>query len=166
MTLLERLLAHDAWTTRALLDCCDRVGDAELDREFSLGPGTIRRTFAHIVRNMEVWTDLMRGDEPRLPPMESSPSVGSLKHRLDEIAPLFAETARDVEHRKAWEETWLDTVAEPHRVRSLGGTIGHLITHSMHHRAQLIWMLKQVGVADVPEGDLLSWERQARESSR
>nr|WP_274378933.1 hypothetical protein [Deinococcus cavernae] len=32
------------------------------------------------------------------------------------------------------------------------------MTHSMHHRAQLIHMLRHLNVADVPEGDVLSWE--------
>jgi uncharacterized damage-inducible protein DinB len=38
--------------------------------------------------------------------------------------------------------------------------IAHVITHSMHHRAQLIFMLRELGVEDLPEGDVLSWESQ------
>jgi len=39
-----------------------------------------------------------------------------------------------------------------------GGVIGHVMTHHMHHRGELIRLLQQAGVADVPEGDLLMWE--------
>jgi hypothetical protein len=29
----------------------------------------------------------------------------------------------------------------------------------MHHRAQLLYMLRRLGVADLPEGDVFSWEQ-------
>jgi uncharacterized damage-inducible protein DinB len=32
----------------------------------------------------------------------------------------------------------------------------------MHHRAQLLYLLRRLGVRDLPEGDALSWEEQAR----
>ncbi len=41
-----------------------------------------------------------------------------------------------------------------------GGGITHILTHSMHHRAQVLYMLRRVGVVDLPEGDVLSWESQ------
>jgi uncharacterized damage-inducible protein DinB len=31
----------------------------------------------------------------------------------------------------------------------------------MHHRAQVLHMLRRLGVSGLPEGDVLSWERQA-----
>ena len=45
-----------------------------------------------------------------------------------------------------------------------GGGIAHIITHSMHHGAQLLYMLRRLGVQGLPEGDVLSWENQARRS--
>ncbi len=44
----------------------------------------------------------------------------------------------------------------------LGSVIAHLITHSMHHRAQVMYILEQLGVENVIEGDALGWEGQAR----
>jgi len=54
MDLLDRLLGHDAWTTRQLLLCCRGLTDAELDREFDIGHRTVRATLLHIIRNDEV----------------------------------------------------------------------------------------------------------------
>jgi uncharacterized damage-inducible protein DinB len=36
----------------------------------------------------------------------------------------------------------------------------HVLTHSMHHRAQVLYVLRQLGPTGLPEGDGLSWERQ------
>jgi uncharacterized damage-inducible protein DinB len=43
-------------------------------------------------------------------------------------------------------------------LRTYAGAIGHVITHSMHHRVQVMYMLRRLGVERVPEGDVLSWE--------
>ena len=42
-----------------------------------------------------------------------------------------------------------------------GGGIAHVITHSMHHRAQPLYMLRRLGIEGLPEGDVLSWEQPA-----
>jgi uncharacterized damage-inducible protein DinB len=41
------------------------------------------------------------------------------------------------------------------------GGIAHVITHSMHHQAQLLYMLHWLGIEGLPERDVLSWEQQA-----
>ena len=58
MDLLDRLLGHDAWTTRQLLPRCINLPDEALDRRFDIGQQTLQRTFAHIIENMECLTDL------------------------------------------------------------------------------------------------------------
>jgi uncharacterized damage-inducible protein DinB len=131
--LLDRLLGHDAWTTRALLGRAATLDDAALDRPFELGHRTVRATLLHLVRNMEVWADLMAG------------------------VPVRAVAGRD-----GWDETWLDVLDDPPARKTYGGALAHVITHSMHHRAQVIAMLRALGVGDVPEGDVLSWEARNR----
>jgi uncharacterized damage-inducible protein DinB len=66
--------------------------------------------------------------------------------------------ARDIAQRAAWDDTWTDTIEDPPRETEYGTSIAHVITHSMHHRAQVIHMLRQLGVNPLPEGDVFSWE--------
>ncbi len=54
MDLLDRLLGHDAWTTRQLLLRCRNLTDEQLDREFDIGHRTVRATLLHVIRNVEV----------------------------------------------------------------------------------------------------------------
>ena len=161
MDLLDRLLGHDAWTTRQLLDRAATLPEADLDRRFEVfGHGSLRATFLHLVRNMEVWADLMAG-VPVRPDTGVEPegrTVAGLAARLERAAADLAGVATDVAARGAWDETWLDVLDDPPAYKTYGGAIAHVITHSMHHRAQLIAMLRRLGVADVPEGDVLGWE--------
>lgn len=160
MDLLDRLLGHDAWTTRQLLQRCEALSDERLDRPFDMGLRTVRATLAHVIRNMEVWSDLMAGRGLRAP---GGDSVEALMARLDRAGADLADVARSVGARGAWDERWVDTLDEPPTEKTFGGGIAHVVTHSMHHRAQAMWMLRRLGVADLPEGDVLSWERVARE---
>lgn len=139
-----------------MLDLCADRTDGELDRAFDMGLGSLRATMAHIVGVMELWTDLMRSMPIR---PEGGDTIGALRRRLDTVAGELAETARDVRPRGAWDDTFLDPRHDPPRAKSLGGAIVHVVTHSMHHRAQALWMLRRLGVDELPEGDALGWER-------
>ncbi len=38
-----------------------------------------------------------------------------------------------------------------------GAVLTHITTHGMHHRAQMLNMLRQLGVAPLPKSDVISW---------
>ena len=167
MDLLDRLLRHDAWTTRTLLLQSAALADADLDRTFAIDHLSLRGTFAHMIRNMEVWTDLIRGVlvRPDAAPTLARAPVSGLIERLDAVAPQFARSARRLSEEGRLDELWLDELDNPPTRKSYGGTIGHVLTHDMHHRAHLLLILRWLNVPDVPEGDLLGWEAQTRSAS-
>jgi uncharacterized damage-inducible protein DinB len=155
MDLLDRLLGHDEWTTRLLLDLCEGLSEGEFDREFSIGHGSLRTTFDHIVHNVEVWTQLMAHQTVV---RQADRTIPGMRRRLEKAFGLLREVARDIAERGAWNETWIDYLEDPPRETEYGTSIAHVITHSMHHRAQVIHMLRQLGVSPLPEGDVFSWE--------
>lgn len=163
MDLLDRLLGHDAWTTRQLLLRCKDLPDAQLDQEFDIGLRTVRKTFLHILRNMEVWSDLMAGIPVRAE--GSDRSVAGMIARLDRAAADLAGVARGVAQRGGWDERFIDHLDRPPTEKTFGGGIAHVTSHSMHHRAQALHMLRRLGVAGLPEGDVLGWEQQAAQEA-
>lgn len=166
MDLLDRLLEHDVWTTRLLIERCSELSDEQLDRRFDIGHRSIRATFEHIF-NMEAWSDLMAGVEvPRSISPNQERSMEYFSQRLDRAADRLAQIAKAVAARGAWDERWLDVLDNPPVEKTYGGAIAHVITHSMHHRAQLLYMLRQLGMKDLPEGDVLSWEHQRESAHR
>jgi uncharacterized damage-inducible protein DinB len=157
MDFLDRLLGHDAWTTRQLLRRCQALSDEQLDREFEIGRRTVRATLTHIIRNVHVWPRLMAGRPVDEPP---GTSLAELTRAFDEAAAELAFVARSIAQRGAWNDQFLDVLDDPPVEKSLGGGVAHVITHSMHHRAQLLYMLRRLGLQDLPEGDVLTWEQQ------
>ena len=162
MDLLDRLLGHDAWTTQQLLALAANLSDEQLDRDFDIGHRTVRGTLEHIIRNVEVWSALMAGETVVEDRTAQGRSVAELAARLAAAADRLACVARAVANRNGWDERWLDTLDDPPTEKTYGSAIAHVLTHSMHHRAQLLYMLRLLGVSPLPEGDVFSWERQAK----
>lgn len=155
MNLLDRLLGHDVWTTRELLLLCQPLGDEQVDREFDIGHRTLRKTFDHVIYNMEAWSMLMAAEEVV---RYEDRTIDGMLHRLEAAGKRLARVAHAVADRDGWDETWTDHLDNPPSQRTYGGAIAHVITHSMHHRAQILYMLRMIGVKNRPEGDALSWE--------
>ncbi len=158
MDLLDRLLAHDTWTTRQLLLACQPLGDDLLDKEFDIDQRSLRRTFVHIIDNMETWTDLIceRPVQDR-----TGDSIPDLLARLTAASRDLANVARTVAREGRYDACFMDTLDNPPRPKTFGGAIGHILTHDMHHRAQLMYLMEKVGLTHHVEGDLLSWESNA-----
>lgn len=158
MDIVDRLLGHDAWTTRQLLLACQALPEAALDREFEIDHRSLRATFVHMVANLEVWTDLIceRSVESR-----TGDSLAALLERHAAASRDFAWQARQVVRQQREDDTFLDTLDRPPRRKTYGGAIGHVLTHNMHHRAQVLFLMERLGLHAHIEGDLLGWETQA-----
>lgn len=159
MTVLDRLLGHDAWTTRQLLLRCRELSEEQLQRPFDLGDRSLIQTFEHLIACMEGHTDLLLG-RTAYETYRDDESLDGMLSRLTIVAKDFAEFATRVEREGRADEMVMNSGNG--NQRSLGGVIAHIITHSMHHRAQILSMLEQLGVPNVIEGDALGWESQAR----
>ena len=161
MDLLDRLLGHDAWATRQFLDVAATFSDEQLDQPFDIGHRTVRRTFEHILWNIECWTDLMSGRTVR-PRPPANQSIASLSQRHEAASRELFQLARQIANHGRLDDAFLDTLDDPPTEKMFDGAIVHLATHGMHHRAQLLYMLRRLGVQNQPEGDALTWERLAR----
>ena len=155
MDIVDRLLAHDIWTTRQLLLACKSLPDAALDQEFDIDHRSLRKTFVHIIENLEIWTDLI---SERPVQNRQGSTISELLDRLSLVGRDFANVTRKIVREKRYDDCFLDTLDNPPRLKTYGGAIGHVITHDMHHRAQVMFLMEKVGLKEHIEGDLLGWE--------
>lgn len=162
MDLLDRLLGHDRWTTTQLLERCRELRPEQWTQSFDLGHQTLVATFQHMIGNVRVWTDLMAQRPMRPSSDEVTTTADDLIAAWQSVYDDFATLARTIHDESRWDATYVDVLEDPPRPKSFGGTIAHVITHNMHHRGEIIHMLTRLGLANVLEGDVLSWEQHAR----
>ncbi len=159
--LLDRLLEHDAWTTRRVLEYARTLTDEQLDRDFNIGHRTVRETIQHLIRNVETWTDLM-ADRPVRSRETGQQTIHELRQQYDAAIGDFARVARQLRDTQRLNDTYEDVLDQPPQRKSYGGTIMHVVTHDHLHRSEILHMLQRLGVQDLIEGDVLSWEAVVR----
>lgn len=161
MDVLQRLLDHDRWATGQLLDACAELPDARLDSPFRIGQESLRQTFVHMIFNILAWTALMKEEyDPEMDAVkDEAGSFGAIRLHSVSAYEKFSTFARSVADADRINDLWLDTFDDPPKRKTFGGAILHVITHNMHHRAQIHFMLEEtLGVDNVPETDLILWE--------
>src|SRR5205807_1646309 len=90
MDLLDRLIGHDLWMTRRLLESAATLDDAQLDRRANSDDWSLRDLLVKCVWNKENWVSAMRGQEEV---GEKDRTVPGLLRRLEAIAPEYATIA-------------------------------------------------------------------------
>jgi uncharacterized damage-inducible protein DinB len=109
---------------------------------------------------MEIWNDLLYERPVRTSGelKAKQQNLDGLIARLGEAGEELAVISKKVARENVWDDVFTDVLDSPPQKKTFGGTIAHIITHSMHHRAQAMYMMEQLGIRDHIEGDVLSWE--------
>jgi uncharacterized damage-inducible protein DinB len=85
-------------------------------------------------------------------------SLAELRRRYDIAVVDFGKTARRLRDENSLDDKYIDTLGQPPRAKSFGGTILHVLTHNHSHRTEILHMLERLGVKNLIEGDVLGWE--------
>lgn len=149
------LLDFEDWATHRMFDACDSLTDLHLDQEFEMGLGTLRRTMVHNINAMVGWTGVLNATPPDFTPeiTEGNPTIDRLREGHVQAMAAF----RDAVSAGPFSE-----VLAPERKGTAyrftrGGILVHVTTHSMHHRAQCLNMLRHLGVETQPESSVFQW---------
>lgn len=161
---LELLLGHNAWALRQLLTLCQGLTPEQWHQPFPMGPGSLHNTFVHMVAAMRYWADRIIG-----PPRPVRPFLDHTPARpVAEVALLLDDAVADLQlAASSARARGLDTVVP----LTLGGVdyrftlaamLVHVTTHGMHHRAQVLNMLRQLALpqlaGSLPDLDVLEYQ--------
>jgi uncharacterized damage-inducible protein DinB len=141
---LTELQGYNQWAHDRIFSAAARCSDADLDRPFEMGPGSLRKTLQHLAGTEKFWLDRWMG----LP-------IGTrdVPEPVSEILQHLADTTRR-------RQDWLAQTSD----ETLGGAFQytqpwdgkhttipfllcllHVGNHAIHHRAQAVHMLQELG---------------------
>jgi uncharacterized damage-inducible protein DinB len=146
-TTLRRLFDYTDWATTEVLQRADKLSDAELDRPFDMGPGTLRKTLLHLADAERWWYANWTGQPPRefgglSAKLPTAQLLGGYRQAADARNALVGECTPD-ELQRAVTAYLRPDIAVRFRV---GESLLQLYAHATHHRAQAINMLRQLGL--------------------
>ena len=154
---LDILLQHDLWATHQIITACEKLPAEQLDRKFDMGPGTLRATITHMIGAINAWTDTLfqRANRPRVEHTGIAYTPQQLREMINESeGELIA-----VSKLHPLEEIVIRTREGKDYAFTRGAVLTHVTTHGMHHRAQCLNMLKQLGVNPLPPSSVTEWTR-------
>lgn len=154
----EILLKHNRWANRQMLDACAKLTHDQLHQPFEMGLGSLHATLAHIAAAQRSWATMLAGG-----PRQSRIEQGG-PYTIDQLRTLLDDTAQELADALAAHP--LDAIATTERdgkryAFARGGVLTHVTTHSMHHRAQALNMLRHLGVDPLPHSSVADWMRMA-----
>jgi uncharacterized damage-inducible protein DinB len=152
---IQILLAHNHWATREVLDACAGLSEDQFHHRFEMGLGSLHDTVTHILGAMRGWGDLLAGRPQRDRLEGEKRTVADLLMLLDELGAdlQVSATTHPVEEEVSGERGGVGYTF------TRGAVLTHVLTHGMHHRAQCINMLRQVGADPVPRSSVMEWVR-------
>jgi uncharacterized damage-inducible protein DinB len=148
---IDILHTHDRWATHQLLDAMDKLPVDALHRSFPIGLSTLHDTIVHNVGAIQVWTDTLARRTARPWISDEKRTVAELRRIFDVAIADLAAVARQGPMDEAFTRT---NKAGMTFNLSRGEILMHLATHGVHHRAQALNMLRQLGVSPLPQSSV------------
>jgi len=173
--MIKRLHQHRTWVNQMLIDAASSLTEQQLHESFPIGQGTVWRTLTHLLAAEYIWLEALQGNEsPTMPGDVPDKLVGN-QEGADAIASLTDLQTRWQTLNERWEE-FLETVSDQ-SLESIVYKVGtssamnlrvgtrqydvlfHVCTHAHYTAAQMINMLRQLGVTPLPDPMLITLAR-------
>ncbi len=175
VTLVRRLHEHRNWVNQKLLAAAADLNDEQLLRTLPIGQGSVWSSLLHLYAAEYVWLGTLLGDSAASCPGDEVGKLPGNQQGEDGIQTLPALVKRWQSLNTRWSDhlntlTAADLDKTIYRVStsSNGGQkratyqsdiLLHVCTHAHYTTAQVINMLRQLGITNLPDPMLISMAR-------
>ena len=174
VTLIQRLHQHRAWANQNLLTAAGQLNDEQLRRSFPIGQGSVWKSLTHLYAAEYVWLAAVEGNENAIAPgdlpgqLPGNQQGPDAVHTLDELRQKWSAL------EKSWssylsiltpesldETVYRFSVTFNQRLSSSrSDALLHVCTHAQYTVAQVVNMLRQLGIQKLPATMLMALARQ------
>lgn len=157
---IKTLLHYSDWANERLARAAAGLAPGELDKAFDIGRGTLRKILLHILSGETVWLKRWQGQRDTPWPDENEhASPMDIADRFMSNAGMRDSFLNSITSQKTCERiTYRDSKGSLYSA-TLADMIIQMCTHSTHHRAQAVNIIRRLGAAP-PELDYMMSVRQ------
>jgi uncharacterized damage-inducible protein DinB len=156
-----RFLHYNVWANARFIAVLRTLGDERLDMEMKSSFPTIRATVAHMWGAEDIW--LQRLEQLEKPVWRAHDYKGSIAEACaiwEGVSQGLAAFAMALPEERLAQRIEVVTMAGARNNDRINDILLHVVNHASYHRGQLVTMLRQAGVADIPSTDFYAYTRQ------
>jgi uncharacterized damage-inducible protein DinB len=154
LQLIQHYAAYDLWANTRMIERLSREPEQVLDAHVKSSFPSMRATLMHIRNAEAAWFARLCGMEVKWPAEESSSSDTFMEHVTVMHNYVQSLSLTDLLGIASYKDL-KGNVHEQPRWQALM----HCFNHSSYHRGQLITMMRQLDLNDVPATDLVVYQR-------
>lgn len=158
--LILRQVNYNYWANKRLADVLLKIDPALLDKEVKSSFPSLRKTVHHIWDAELAWMLRLKGEVVNWPPSAQFKNPG--------IDQFLTASKNFIEFVESKDETYFDNSTTYKNIKGEtyttvnNGIIMHCMNHGSFHRGQLITILRELGISDLPATDLIVFLRQSK----
>ena len=158
--ILQKLAAYNVWANQKIINCIQQQEEVLWHQQTPSSFDTLHETLLHIWDAESVWWQRIKLQERIM-----APSQNAGLSLTDVSGGLLSQSMRWEEWVKAAAEMALQHVFLYNNLRKeqfkqpVFETVLHVFNHSTYHRGQLVTMLRQLGVTNIPQTDFVVYCR-------
>jgi uncharacterized damage-inducible protein DinB len=151
---IDQYAAYDLWANTRFVDRLQKEPDGVLDHPLKSSFPSLRLTLLHIRDAECAWYLRVSGQEMRWP-AEAGKDIGTLiKHTTVMRDFVRSLTVADLERNISYKTLKGEPFTNP-----MMPLLMHCFNHSSYHRGQLVTMMRELGLDEVPNTDLIGYVR-------
>lgn len=159
--LLLQYANYNIWANKLMIDAMLKLEEAQVDREIISSFPSLRKTVYHTWSGEFVW--VQRLQQVAQPVWLAGTYTGSFAEACQDwqrVSGALAEQVNSYKDELALQQLvpYHDLKGNPHATR-VCDMLNHVFNHSTYHRGQLVTMLRQLGVSEIPNTDLIAFVR-------
>jgi uncharacterized damage-inducible protein DinB len=161
LTLLLRYTNYNTWANQRLLTLIrESLSEEQLDVEIISSFPSIRKTVYHIWDAETIWLNRLKKIQlSGWPSKEFAGSFEEAANLLQDIDNEFSDLVSGFTNEQLNVELQYKSIAGQSYSNRVCDMVMHCVNHSTYHRGQLITMLRQAEVTNIPTTDYIAFFR-------
>jgi uncharacterized damage-inducible protein DinB len=163
---IEEFAAYNVWANQLMIDACLLLSESQLDMEINSSFPSIRQTLYHCLRAEYIWLQRLEG--------VANPEwlQGKIAGSFADAFAKWQETSTQIlkyvnalnEDRLASDKCSFSDLSGKVHEMLVNDILLHVFNHGTYHRGQLVTMLRQAGVSEIPRTDFIVFARKRAQS--
>jgi len=161
-TLLDAYAQYNRWAHQRLLGCIGKLDAEQQTQHIASSFSSLYKTILHVWGSETIWFTRVQGSPKRIEGDPFNGSMPSLSDALLQVDQQWVDWVAQKNDASLMEELSYQNLRGDHFRQPFYQLLQHIFNHGTYHNGQLVTMLHQAGVNEIPATDFIVWTRENR----